>query len=120
MDEKLPPQENNKNSESEEFFKIYPLPEEHKDKIGLALELKRIFNSLIEKDSNKNGFQNFTIISNFAGNLKEKYRTDASRYYLYNVIIGSSGMKSTEFDFPGENSIEKFLKLQELSSKLDN
>lgn len=100
----------NKNSEQEEFFKIYPLPEAHKDGAGLAFELKKIINSLIEKDSNKNGFENFTAMSNFAKKLKEKYKQDANQCYLYNVIIGSSGMKSTEFDFSGEDSIEKYLR----------
>lgn len=109
MNKEILPQEN-KDSELEEFLKIYPLPEKYKDKVSLAFELKKIINSLIEKDSNKNGFENFTTMSNFAQNLKEKYKKDANQCYLYNVIIGSSGMKSTEFDFPGEDSIEKYLR----------
>ncbi|MEK7478678.1 MAG: hypothetical protein AAB626_02005 [Patescibacteria group bacterium] len=115
----IPPENNNKNPELEELLELYPLPEKHRDKGELALELKKINNSLLEKDAQKNNFENFTALGDFARNLKEKYK-DAGKYHLYHMIIGSTGTKTTEFDFPGEDSIEKFLRLQELSSRLDD
>jgi len=112
MNEKIPSQESNKNPELEGLFKIYPLSEELKDKAELALELKKIFNSLLKKDAQKNNFENFTMLVNFAKNLRNKYK-DASDHWAYNMLIGSStgeGKTPTKFDFPGDDSIEKYLK----------
>lgn len=128
MDENIPPKDNNKNTELEALLKSYPLPEKHKDKGELALELKKIANSLHEKDAQGNNFNNWEAIRKFVENLKNKYIRDendenkkwAREYYLLHMVIGSSGVKTAEFDFPGEDSIEKFLRLRELSSRLDD
>lgn len=124
----LPPENNNKNPELEALLELYPLPEKHQDKGELALELRKIFNSLLEKDASENNFENFTALGDFARNLKRKYIKDkndeskkgAGEYYLLHMIIGSTGVKTTEFDFTGDDSIQKFLELQELSSRLDD
>lgn len=108
--EKFPPQENDK--EKDDFLLRYPLPEEFKDKLGTAMELKKIISSLIEKDLPENDFKNFKELSEFAKKLKIKYK-DAGEYYLYHLMIGSSLNKErmpTKFDFQGEDSIEFFLK----------
>src|SRR3989344_6784879 len=116
MNNEFPPQDNNKNdSELETFLKSYPLPEKYMDKGKLALELKKVVNSLHEKDAQQNNFNNLNAIRKFVENLRNKYTKDKSdgnkkwarEYYLLHMIIGSSGMKTTEFDFPGEDSIEK-------------
>jgi len=123
MNNEFPPQDNNKNdSELETFLKSYPLPEKYMDKGKLALELKKVVNSLHEKDAQQNNFNNLNAIRKFVENLRNKYTKDKSdgnkkwarEYYLLHMIIGSSGMKTTEFDFPGEDSIEKFLRLRKL------
>ncbi|GEM_PF-2296542 len=128
MDEGFPPRDNNKNSELESLLKLYPLPEKHKDKGELALELKKIINYMHEKDAKENNFNNWEAIGNLAKKLREKYigvkgddsRKGVGEYYLFHMISGSTRSKTTEFDFPGEDSIEKFLRLRELSSRLDD
>lgn len=128
MDENIPPQDNKTNPELEALLKAYPLPEKHKDKAELALELKKITDSLLRKDVQQKSFDNLNTIRKFIENLKRKYIKDendeskkgAGQYYLLHMVIGSSGMKTTEFDFPGEDSIEKFLRLRELMSRLDD
>ncbi|MEK7523103.1 MAG: hypothetical protein AAB569_05955 [Patescibacteria group bacterium] len=122
MNREIPPSNNNKNAELETFLELYPLPEKHRDKGELALELKKINNSLLKKDAQKNNFENFTILGNFARNLRNKYK-DAANHWTYNMLIGSTyGKEKTpsKFDFPEDDSIEKFLRLQELSSRLDD
>ncbi|MDO8442913.1 MAG: hypothetical protein Q7S81_01480 [bacterium] len=123
----LPPENNNKNPELEALLKIYPLPEKFKDKAELTLELKKISDSLSEKDANKKSWDNYEALRLFIENLRNKYVKDESKnkkgagdYYLLHMVIGSTGMKTTEFDFPGEDSIEKFLRLRELMSKLND
>lgn len=117
MNEKIPPQENNKNPELKALLEAYPLPEEHKDKAELALELKKIINSLHEKDAKENNFNNWEAIGSLVKKLRAKYIKDESKnkkgsgeYYLLHMISGSTGVKTAEFDFPGEDSIEKFLR----------
>jgi len=116
MNEKFPPQENNKDSEIEKLLKTYPMPEKFKGKEELALRLKKIILTLINKDFRGTNEK----IHDFALNLKNKYK-NVNQYYLYNVFIGSSYDKIiSEFDFPENDSIQKFLELQELSSRLDD
>ena len=127
MNEKMPPQENNKDQELEALLKAYPLPEKHQDKAELALELKKILNSLLDKDASKNNFNTNEAVKCFIDKLKQKYvknieknKKGSGEYYLLHLVIGSTGVKTTEFDFPGEDSIEKFLRLRELLSRLDD
>jgi len=122
MNEKISPQENNKNPELEALLKLYPLPEKHQDKAELAFELKKIINSLHEKDSKNNNFKNWNAFENLVKKLRIKYvkdKNDDSKkgegdYFLSHLISGSTGAKTTEFDFPGEDSIEKFLRTRAL------
>jgi len=111
--EKFPPPENNKNLELKGFLKLYPLPEEHKNKAELALELKKIISSLIKKSSRKNDFEHYNKLANFALNLEKRYK-NARQYYLFHVLIGSSITKTSKFDFEGDDSIEKFLRSQSI------
>ncbi|MHB9019785.1 MAG: hypothetical protein ACYC3G_02870 [Minisyncoccota bacterium] len=116
MNEKFPPQENNKNPEIEALLKTYPLPEKFEDKKELALKLKKVITTLLNKDCQKYHKK----MHDFGLNLRNKYK-NASQYYLYNVFIGSSYDKIvSEFDFPENDSIQKFLEIQELSSRLDD
>jgi hypothetical protein len=116
MNEKLPPQESNKDQKLEMLLRTYPLPEKFRGKEELALKLKNDIMTLLEKDCEKYHKK----IHDFGLNLRNKYK-NASQYYLYNVFIGSSYDKIiSEFDFPENDSIQKFLELQELSSRLDD
>ena len=110
--EKIPPQENNKKSEAEMFFKRYPLPENHKDKADIALELKNILNSFLEGQGAPEARENYNDWYKFSMNIKNKYK-NIFQYYLYHMLIGSSideKLAPTEFDLPGEDSIEKYLR----------
>ena len=119
--EKLPAQNKyDKDPEFKQFLELYPLQEEFKDKFELAFELKKISNKLEMAGRHQ-------IIYEFASNLRIKY-PDAGNYWLWRIIVGASGTKITrsdkeekyKFDFEGNDSIEKFLKLQELSMRLDD
>lgn len=121
--EKLPsPENNDKKEELKKLLKLYPMPEQFNDKEELALKLKDIIHSLIKKDELSNSFKNFDNLSRFSKILKNKYN-NASSYYLYNLLIGSTYNEEriiTAFDFPAGDSIQKFLEIQELSSRLDD
>jgi hypothetical protein len=112
--EKIPSPENNKKEDLQNLLKSYPIPEQFNDKAELALNIKKIMSTALERDT-----KNYDKIRDFALRLRNTYK-NTSKYYLFNILIGSTGMKSTEFDFPGEDSIEKFLKLLDLSSRLDD
>ncbi len=110
--EKFPPQENNKKLEIEFFFKNYPLSENHKDKAELVLELKNILNSFLKGGDAVQAEENYNDWYKFSIGLKNKYK-NIFQYYLYHMLIGSSideKRTPTEFDLPGEDSIEKYLK----------
>lgn len=116
MNEKIPPQENNRDPKLEILLRTYPLPEKFKDKEVLALRLKEVIMTLLNKDWKKTNEK----IHDFALDLRNRYK-NTNQYYLYNVLIGSSYDKTiSEFDFPENDSIQKFLELQELSSRLDD
>ncbi|MBU4348328.1 hypothetical protein KJ671_02405 [Patescibacteria group bacterium] len=104
-------EQNNNEFNTAEFLEKYPLPEGQEDKSETAIELKKIYNKLLDED------KGFTVFKNFQEQglkLKEKYKTNAREYYLFHLLIGSTKIKTFEFDFPGEDSIEKFLRSQSL------
>ena len=110
--EKIPPQENNKKSEKEIFFERYPLPENHKDKADIVLELKNIKNSFLERKNPEEGKKNYNDLYEFSIGIRNKYK-NIFQYYLYHMLIGSSideKRAPTEFDLPEEDSIEKYLR----------
>ena len=114
MSRENPSSDKNKKVGTETLFTIYPLSKELEQYKELARELKKIKTSLLDKDSKENNFKNWGIVANFARNLKRKYK-DINSYWTYNMLIGSSTDDDkipTKFDFPGEDSIEKFLRSQ--------
>lgn len=102
----------NKSPELQAFNKKYLLSKEFENKAELALQLKKIVSSLYEQDDLNNNFENHKKITEFITKLQKTY-PNYQDYLLYHLISFSTPSKiSTQFDFPGEDSIEKYLKSQ--------
>ena len=89
-------------SKKDEFFEQYPLPENLKQYADKAWKLYQL-KSILYKDNEK-----YKALTDFANKIEET-NPDVSKYYLFQMIIGGSYEITTEFDFEGEDSIEKFL-----------
>jgi hypothetical protein len=105
------PEQNNNEFEKAEFLEKYPLPEGQEDKLETAIELKKIYDKLIDEDEGYGVFENF---QNQGSSLEKKYGSNARKYYLFHMLVGSTGMETSKFDFAGEDSIEKFLRAKNL------
>ncbi len=95
-------QQEPENNEKAEFFEMYPLPKGFETKADKAWELKQIV-STIYNDNEKS-----KKLVDFANKIIEEY-PDATKCYLWQVIIGGSREITTRFDYEDEYSIEKFL-----------
>lgn len=51
------------------------------------------------------------IICDFADELRKKYK-NTTDYMLYHLLIGSTVRQQVLFDFPGDDSVEKFIREQ--------
>lgn len=71
------------------------------------------FNTLHEKWENimkKDGISFYNKCADFSRKIRQKY-PDAETYQLFHLLAGSTFDKddAPNFDFPGEDSIEKFI-----------
>jgi hypothetical protein len=103
MIEKINPSENNIEIEKTEFFAKHPLPEKFKRYASKAWKLHRL-TSVFYNDPEK-----YKELYDFSQMIEEK-KPNPEQYYLFQMISGGSYEITTEFDFEGEYSIEKFLK----------
>ncbi|TSC70367.1 MAG: hypothetical protein CEO12_391 [Parcubacteria group bacterium Gr01-1014_46] len=74
----------------------------------LRVELKE----LRARAHNKDMMGFYERMLEFVGRVESKY-PDCRSYELFHLLIGSTPLNPTKFDFPGEDSIEKFLREQE-------
>ncbi len=66
---------------------------------------------LREKVNKSFSFENYEKIGEYTDKIREKY-PDYSEYRLWHVVISSTineNTKITHFDFPGDDSAEKFI-----------
>jgi hypothetical protein len=88
------------------------LPEEQQAKQTEAFLAKRA--ELYKKE----GYVTFLDFIEKKGNeLRQKY-SNANKYRTFHLLIGSTPApgECTEFDFPGDDSLEKFLEAQEAAT----
>ena len=104
------PEQNNNEFNEAEFLEKCPLPEGQEDKTETAIELRKIYNKLLDESV---GLEVFEKFQNQGIKLEKKYK-NTRKYYLFHLLIGSTKTKTSEFDFPGEDSIEKFLRSQDI------
>jgi hypothetical protein len=78
------------------------------EKEALVSELKELLMAAYNSDEVLDSYSNHEFIVKKASELRIKY-SDFNDYEMYHVLIGSS-KECTKFDFPGDNSVEKFLR----------
>jgi ABC-type glycerol-3-phosphate transport system substrate-binding protein len=94
--EKIPSPENNEQKEINEIISKYPLPEGYEN-IDRARLLK-IRKSITKKFYEDEDCKSYDLLAPYAKKLKEKY-PNASDYWTYNVLIGSTGKKQKNLIF---------------------